>query len=189
MKINMDVIIRDDNPLLREKSVDVTLPLSAEDKELLTAMITYVRDSRDEELAEKENLRPAVGLAAPQVGVLKRMIAVVVDEWKNDDEVILHEFALVNPRIVAHSEAKSMLSNGEGCLSVDEVIDGYVPRFARIRVRGYDLLREQHVEIKAHGYLSIVLQHEIDHLNGIMFYDHINKEEPWKPIENALLID
>ena len=53
MKINMDVIIRDDNPLLREKSVDVTLPLSAEDKELLTAMITYVRDSRDEELAER----------------------------------------------------------------------------------------------------------------------------------------
>ena len=87
MKINYDTIIKDINPVVRQKSEPVKLPLSDEDRILLMDMLTYVKDSQDEEKAEAENLRPAVGIAAIQLGVPKKMLAVVVpDEDGNDME-------------------------------------------------------------------------------------------------------
>ncbi len=189
MKINSDTIIHDDNPLLRQKSVEVSLPLTIEDKQILASLIEYVQKSRDPQIAQEENLRAAVGLAAPQIGVLKRLIAVVVDEVVNEDTIQTHQYALANPKIIAHSEKKCMLENGEGCLSVDRVVEGYVPRYARIRVKGFDLLQNKMVEIKAREYLSVVIQHEIDHLDGVLFYDRIDQKEPWKKDEKDLLID
>ena len=78
MKITPEMIILDTDPIIRTKSEKVTIPLSEEDKELLDAMITYVRRSQDDEIAEAEHLRPAVGIAAIQLGIPKQLIAVSV---------------------------------------------------------------------------------------------------------------
>ena len=76
-------IIKDSNPKMRQRSQEVALPLSREDKELLDSMLYYLKKSQDEEYARKHNIRPGVGLAAIQVGVLKRMFVVYI---KTDDE-------------------------------------------------------------------------------------------------------
>ncbi len=174
MVLNNDHIIHDDDPRIRENSADVTLPLSEEDRELLLAMYNYVKDSQDEELCEKRNLSPAVGLAAIQVAQPKKMIAVVVE----DEEGNAHEWALVNPKIISRSAKQAWLADGEGCLSVPDAHPGIVPRAERIKVRAYDLLTDQNVVIQANGYTAIVLQHEIDHLTGVLYYDHIGKGIP-----------
>ena len=83
---------------------------------------------------------------------------------------------------------KSYLAAGEGCLSVDESIPGYVPRYARITVKGTDLEGNE-IKIRLKGLPGIVFQHEIDHLNGIMFYDHINKHDPYTEIPDAVPIE
>lgn len=183
MKITCDNIILDTNPLIRQKSQKVDLPLNDEDKELLQAMLTYVRNSQDDEIAQADNLQPAVGIAAIQVGVPKQMIAVVVPNEDGVDEV-----ALANPRIISESVQNAYLDNGEGCLSVKETHEGHVFRHARIKVRGYDLITDQNVTFSAEGYFGICLQHEIDHLSGILYYDHIDPEDPWKSDEEAEVI-
>ena len=96
---------------------------------------------------------------------------------------------MVNPKIVSNSIEKSYLSSGEGCLSVPDEHQGYIYRSARIKVKGYDLIQDKEIEIKASGYLAIVLQHELDHFKGILFYDHINKKDPFIVDPNALVIE
>lgn len=183
MKINSETIILDSNPVLRTKSKKVELPLSAEDQALLEDMLQYVKDSQDEEIAKEQGLQPAVGIAAIQLGIPKQMIAVVVPE-----EDVVYEAALVNPRIISESVQNSYLENGEGCLSVKDEHPGHVFRHARIRVKGYDLIQQKMVTIKAEGYFAIALQHEIDHLSGILYYDRIDPEEPWKEDAEAEVI-
>lgn len=178
MKITIEQIISDQDPRIRSKSEKVDLPLSAENKELLEAMLTYVRDSQDAEKAEAENLQPAVGIAAIQLGIPKQMIAIVVPDPDNEEENL--EFALVNPKIISESVQNSYLENGEGCLSVPNMHEGHAFRHARIKVRAYDLLRDENVIISAKGFLAICLQHEIDHLSGILYYDRIDPNDPWK---------
>jgi len=190
MRLSMNDVIKDSDPLIREKSMEVKLPLSKEDEDLLYAMYQFVADSTDDEKVEKYNLRPAVGLAAVQVGVLKRMIAVVVRDYdEQGNEIHVDEYALVNPKIISHSAQYSYLANGEGCLSVDDIHEGIVPRHARIQVRGYDLLTKQEVQFRMKGYTAIVLQHEIDHLDGILYYDHINKIKDPRVLKEAIAID
>lgn len=182
--ITMDNIIRDGHPTLRAVAQEVTLPASNEDKEILKSLLEYVKNSQDKEIAEKYQLRAGIGLAAPQINVSKRMIAIHL----NDEKGVLHSYALFNPKIISHSVERTYLSSGEGCLSVDEAIPGYVPRYARITVKAVTLDGEE-VKLRLKGMLAIVFQHEIDHLNGIMFFDHINKEDPFKPIDSATAID
>ena len=79
MKINLDSILIDPHPLLRAKAQPVTTPLSKVDQKVIMAMRKYVHDSKNEDLAEKEKLRPAVGLAAPQIGVSKQLIVVEIE--------------------------------------------------------------------------------------------------------------
>lgn len=177
--INKDTIIIDPNPVLRGKAKPVTFPLTEEDKETLLKMLQYVRDSQDDELAALNNLQPAVGIAAPQIGISKQMFAVSVYLPAKDDEFELHEYALINPKLVAHSEKKAALANGEGCLSIRDEHQGLVPRHQRVRIKAYDLLQEKEVTIQLLNYLAIVIQHELDHLNGVLFYDYINSEDPW----------
>ena len=62
-------------------------------------------------------------------------------------------------------------------------------RAARIKVKGFDLLRNEEIVISASGYLAIVLQHEMDHFNGTLFYDHINVTNPWQEIPDAKVIE
>ena len=112
------------------------------------------------------------------------MLAVVVPNEEGVDE-----YALVNPRIVSESVQRAYLKNGEGCLSVENEHEGIVPRAARITVKGYDLLQKQEITIKAKNYLAIVLQHEIDHFSGTLFYDRINKQDPWREDPTAIVIE
>lgn len=187
--ITTDNIIKDPNPLLRQKSKKVNFPLSQEDQELITLLYEYVIQSTDPELAEKYNLQPAVGIAAPQIGILKQMCAVVVGEYDNEGELIkTNEYVLVNPVILSKSTRQAALREGEGCLSIKEEHPGLVYRSEKIKVRAYDGLTQQMVTFSATGYLAIVIQHEIDHLNGILFYDRINEGNPDYEIENSILI-
>lgn len=189
MKINLDSILIDPHPLLRAKAQPVTTPLSKVDQKVIMAMRKYVHDSKNEDLAEKEKLRPAVGLAAPQIGVSKQLIVVEIETIDEQGEPSLIEYALANPKIIAHSPFYSALATGEGCLSVLEAKPGYVHRYLRVRIDAYDCINNQQIEIKASGYLAIVLQHEIDHLNGILFYDYIDQENPWLAKENTTIIE
>ncbi len=180
----MNNIIREGHPSLRKIAQEVNLPPRDEDKMILASMLEYVINSQNPEIASKFGLRPGIGLAAPQINVSKRMIAVHVF----DDKGILYSYALFNPKIVSHSLEKSYLTSGEGCLSVDRAVPGYVPRYARVTVSGITLNGEE-VKLRLKGLPAIVFQHEIDHLNGIMFYDHIDNNNPFNPIPDAVPIE
>ncbi|MBQ6560167.1 MAG: peptide deformylase [Erysipelotrichaceae bacterium] len=182
MLINNDTIIKDDDERIRMKSEDVSFPVPKEDKELLMEMMDYVDKSTDEEIAEKENLRAAVGISAIQLGIPKKLTAIII---KDDEGNKVFEYALVNPKIVSQSVEKAYLEAGEGCLSVEVEHQGYVYRSARVKVRAYDLLKEDYIEIKAEDYLAIVLQHELDHFKGILFYDRIDQKNPFHKEDNA----
>lgn len=109
-----------------------------------------------------------VGLAAPQVGVLRRLIIVSIPagfEHEDDPEIKL---TLVNPEII---KASGRQVGPEGCLSIPNWV-GDVPRAMNVTVRARDL-QDREVRIKAHGFLARVLQHEIDHLDGILFIDRV----------------
>lgn len=186
MLINNDTIIKDDNDLIRQKSSDVSMPLSQEDRNLLLDMLKYVDDSTIEEIAEKQNLRPAVGISAIQVGIPKKMTAVIL---KDGEGKKVYEYALVNPKIISNSVEKTYLATGEGCLSVAEDHKGYVYRSARVKVKGFDILQNKEVIIKADGYLAVVLQHELDHFKGVLYYDHINKANPEYADPDAIVIE
>ena len=185
MFITNDVILPDTHPALRQKCEPVKLPLSDEDREIIMGMMEYVRNSHDPEMQEKYNLRGAVGLAAPQIGVLKQMIAVGIPY--DDDEDL--EFAFVNPKIISNSVQQTYLKMGESCLSVPKDHEGYVKRYARITVKGFDVLQNKEITVRLSGYEAIVLQHEIDHLSGTLYYDHINKNNPFTPITNAVVVE
>mgnify|MGYP000450220410 FL=1 len=188
--ILMKDIIDDHHPLIREISKPVEMPVSEEDEKLLLDMHEFLVNSQDEEMSKKYQLRPAVGIAAVQLGILKRMCAIHVLTYDDEGNIKkADDYALVNPKIVSYTEKQSYLKDGEGCLSVNDDVDGYVPRHAKVTVKGYDVLTHQDVTIVARGFLSICLQHELDHFDGKLFYDHINKEYPLVPIENAMVIE
>ncbi|GAB4072274.1 peptide deformylase [Barrientosiimonas marina] len=182
--ITMDDIVREGNPALSKKTEDVPLPPSDEDIQLLNDMLTFLKNSQDEETAEQYNLRPGVGLAAPQLGLNKRMCAVHFEDAKEK----LYSYGLINPKVVSHSVEQAYLTDGEGCLSVDRDVEGYVPRSARVTVKAIGTDGKE-LKLRLRGYPAIVVQHEIDHLHGIMFYDHINTENPFATPNNARPID
>ncbi|WP_078381060.1 peptide deformylase [Sutcliffiella halmapala] len=177
-------IIKEGHPTLRIVAKEVPLPPTLEDVETLNLMMQYLQNSQNPDIANAYNLRPGVGLAAPQINVPKRMIAVhIADETGKQ-----HSYALFNPKIVSHSVEKSYLTTGEGCLSVERDVPGFVPRYARITVKATTVQGED-IKLRLKGLVAIVFQHEIDHLNGVMFYDHINKQDPFQAPENAIPIE
>lgn len=178
--ITMKDVIREGDPVLRQKAQEVELPPTEEEKETLEAMLQFVKNSQNETLAQKYELRPGIGIAAPQIGVSKRMFAT----YLTDEHDKLYSYALINPKIVSHSVEVSYLDNGEGCLSVDRDVEGIVPRHARITVKGYDLY-QGHVKLRLRDLPAINFQHEIDHLDGILFYDHINPNNPYLIPKNS----
>ncbi|WP_173916616.1 peptide deformylase [Halobacillus sp. Marseille-Q1614] len=182
--ITMDDIVREGHPALRKVTEEVDLPPSNEDKETLEEMLQYLKNSQDEQVCDRYGLRPGVGLAAPQINVNKKMMAVHFADL-NDK---LYSYGIFNPRIVSHSVEKTYLSTGEGCLSVDREVPGYVPRYRRITVKGTDLEGNE-LKLRLKDYAAIVFQHEIDHLHGIMFYDHIDQADPFKEPEGAKPVD
>lgn len=180
-------IVKDNVPSLRALSKEVALPLSAQDKQTLDEMLEYLKLSQDEEYRKKHpSCREGVGLAAPQIGVNKRMLVISYPTGEEDRPLV--EYQLVNPKIVVNSIRKAFLAAGEGCLSVDQEHPGRVYRDFKIVVEAYDAKAGQEVKITARGYDAIVLQHEIDHLDGILFYDRIDKNDPFKSIPDAVEI-
>jgi peptide deformylase len=110
---------------------------------------------------------PGIGLAAIQVGVPQRVVT--LDLAKKDEPK--QPLVVINPELVWSSEERSTYE--EGCLSIPEFYEE-VERPAQVKVRYTDLDGQAH-EVEANGLLATCLQHEIDHLNGILFIDHISK--------------
>ena len=137
-------------------------------------MIKHLTYSQIEEYEKQYNLRPGMGLAFPQVGINKRLI-VIVNEYQKGK---FDNYVVINPKIVSHSEERIAADAGEGCLSVNREVEGHVPRFARATITGLDLDGNP-IKIRAREDLSIAFQHEIDHLDGILFYDRINPKKPF----------
>ena len=157
-------IITTPDPRLRKKSIHAR----QEDPEVIEAIETM----RAECLAwEKEHPHElSAAMAAPQLGINKRVI-IVRDDL--DDKENNHFTALLNPEIIK-LEGKTV-SDYEGCLSIPYLYAS-VPRPDRVRVKA-ELEDGTPVRIKADGFLSRTLQHEIDHLEGILFIDHV-KDDP-----------
>ena len=155
----------------------------------------FLRNSQNPAMVDKMQLRPGVGLAANQLDIAKKIIAVLIpndpEVDENGNEVAPKEAyklaeIMYNAKIVSHSVQDAAIESGEGCLSVDREVPGLVIRHARVTVEYYDKNNKKH-KIRLKDFPSMCVQHEIDHTNGIMFYDHINEKEPWA-IKDGLLI-
>lgn len=171
----MKDILDEKEKVLHQKSEEVTFPLTKEDKQTIKDIIELLTNSQIPELAEKYNLRPGMGLAAVQLGIKKRYF-VVVHEY---DEGKFDNYVLINPKIVSTSEEMIYVGEGEGCLSVNRETVGIVPRCARVTLEAYDEDGNK-IRVRGREELAIAFQHEMDHLNGIMFTDRIDKKDPFK---------
>ncbi len=176
MKLPEIHILDEKDKRLRLKSKDVSFPLSKEDKKNIKDMLEYLKMSQIEEYREKYNLRAGMGLSYIQMGIPKR-IFVVVDE--DEEQETFENYVLINPKIVSNSEELIYVGEGEGCLSINREVEGIVPRYARITVEAYDI-NGNPFTIRVREELSIAFQHEMDHLNGILFIDHIDPKNPYK---------
>ena len=167
-------------PVLRKVAEDIT-PEYPNLKELIANMFETMVHA------------DGVGLAAPQLDISRRIIAVLLPNPEDENgnspqEAYALKEVMYNPKIVAHSVQDAALADGEGCLSVDRDVPGYVVRHARITVDYFDKNGEKH-RVKLKGYKAIVVQHEIDHINGIMFYDRINETDPFAIKEGMLILE
>lgn len=168
-------ILDEKEKILHEKSKEVVFPLDKEDKKLINEAYEYLRNSQDEELAEKYNLRPGMGLAFVQLGKLKRIFII---SYKEEDGSFT-EYTVINPKVISYSNELVYVEEGEGCLSVNREVEGIVPRHARITV-GYYNEEGKYKEERVREEMAVAFQHEMDHLDGIMFTDKIDKTNPFK---------
>jgi len=168
---------------LRQKAKEVSLPLGEKDKKNIKKIIKHLTYSQIPEYEQKYNLRPGMGLAFPQLGEAKRIIVIVYEY----EEGKFKNYVIVNPKIISHSEELVALETGEGCLSVNREVEGHVPRYARITITGFDEDGNE-IKIRAREELSVAFQHEVDHLNGILFFDRINKKKPFYNEDEIRLI-
>ena len=113
-------------------------------------------------------------LAAPQVGESVQMAALFSSKTTKVKSS-LRKFLLIL-KFFSESVRRTCLAEGEGCLSVDKDIEGYVPRPDKLKIRYYTVDGEEKT-IRLKDYPAIVASHEIDHLNGHLFYDRINKQK------------
>jgi peptide deformylase len=163
-------------PVLRRKA----RPVTKFDKDLQTLIDDMIETMRD---------APGVGLAAPQVGVSERVIVVEyaepeeAEEGEEPKEVEPKLYVMVNPEIVKASQETEV--GVEGCLSIPGLV-GEVERTYEIRIKGQNR-RGQPMKLKAEGWLARIFQHEIDHINGLLFTDHATKVwQPEEPVEDTV---
>lgn len=151
------------NPHLRQRSAKVQLP---------SDNVTRLIDDMTSAALDWEDSRPheiSAALAAVQVDHLERVI-IIRSDFENKD---VREFiTLINPEVVKREG--EIIEDYEGCLSVKDIY-GKVPRHSKVRIRALDTEGNE-VRFKADGFLARVLQHEIDHCNGICFIDHIKEQ-------------
>jgi peptide deformylase len=156
------------DPVLRRKA----RPVSAFDKDLQTLI---------DDMIETMRQAPGVGLAAPQVGISQRLIVVEyadppAEDAQPDAKLVKPKlYVMVNPEIVKTSE--ETVIGVEGCLSVPNLV-GEVERYSMVQVKGQNR-RGQTMKVKAEGWLARIFQHEIDHINGVVFPDRATKV--WTP--------
>ena len=152
-------------PVLRRKAHSVT-KFDRSLQGLIDDMVETMREA------------PGVGLAAPQIGLSERLIVVEYYERQEDEdkeEAPKKVWAVVNPEIVKASE--ETLLGVEGCLSIPNLV-GEVERHAVVHVRGLNR-HGKPMKLKAEGWLARIFQHEIDHLNGVLFTDRATRV--WQP--------
>lgn len=163
-------IIQEGHPTLNKIGTEVAFPLSKEDRDLANEIMEYINNSLDETMATKYQLRPAVGLAAPQLDKSLRMFGIVIPAYEEGADDFIKLF--INPKIISHSEKMIYLSSGEGCLSVAEEVMGFVPRYKKVSIEAYDIDGNKFT-LRLKDYESVVFQHEYDHLDGIVFTSKI----------------
>lgn len=168
-------ILDEKDKRLRALNKDVTFPLNEEKKKLINDMLEHLYYSQIEELSKKYDLRPGMGLAAPQLGINERFFVVCHEE----EEGKFKNYVMINPKMISHSEELIYASEGEGCLSVNRDVEGIIPRYARVTFTGFDVEGNQ-IKYRAREELAIAFQHELDHLNGVLFIDHIDPKNPYK---------
>lgn len=183
-------LVKDTTVSIRQASSEVELPLTPENELVMQKLIDFVRYSQDKVLNQNEIIRPAVGLAASQINANINMFYMKIEIYNNEEtEIVLSfEHALINPKITGYSKEMCHINEGEGCLSVDIDHKGYVPRHYKLTIEGYDYLKQQQVNITARGYEAIVFQHEYNHLEGKLYYDRINNENPFYSEESWIKI-
>ncbi len=152
------------DPVLRRKAHKVT-NFDTDLQVLIDDMVDTLRDA------------PGVGLAAPQVGVSQRVVVIEFQEDEEDDDSPKKLYVIVNPEITQKSEETVM--GIEGCLSIPELV-GEVERHTAITVKALNR-RGQPVKYKISGWLARIFQHEIDHLDGVVYTDRATRV--WKPRE------
>jgi peptide deformylase len=157
------------DPVLRRKARTVT----TFDKNLQTLIDDMVETMRE---------APGVGLAAPQIGLSERIIVVEYFEHPEDEEkedAPKKVWAVINPEIVKPSD--ETVNGVEGCLSIPGLV-GEVDRHTALQIKGLNK-HGKPLKIKAEGWLARIFQHEIDHLNGVLFTDRASRV--WKPEEEV----
>lgn len=182
-----DCIVKEGTPSLYEKCQKVNIPLTSQDIECIRGLYEYMVISAVDELVEQYKIRPGVGIAAPQVGVNKRMFAMNCVDFL-DEKQKQYFFAWINPVILEKSDEMTYLPSGEGCLSVDRNTEGLVtPRHKRIKVKGtvydYKTGKLKNLTLTLEGYPAIVFQHEYDHLDGILYTSKMYPVDELKDIE------
>ena len=154
------------DPILRRKAH----PVSNFDKKLQVLIDDMVETMRE---------APGVGLAAPQVGIGERLIVIEYaeppEEGEEEKEVKPKLYVMANPEIVKASDETVL--GVEGCLSIPGLV-GEVERFSTVQIKGLNR-RGQPMKVKAEGWLARIFQHEIDHVNGVVFPDRATRV--WKP--------
>ena len=175
MKLPNIKIYDETDPRLHQVSKEVTFPLDDETKKLIEDTLVYLEMSQDEDIAEKYDIRAGMGMSFVQMGRLQRIF--VVSEDNGDGTFERH--IVINPELISHSEELIYVGEGEGCLSVNRPVEGIVPRYARVTMEAYDMDGKK-FNIRAREEVAICFQHELDHLNGILFTDHIDPKNPYK---------
>lgn len=173
-----------DDEVVHQKAKEVKMPLDNETRQTILDMIQYLKDSQDDEIAKEYNIRPGVGIAAPQVGISSRFFCIYFQDGEKT-----YEYGLVNPKIISTSAKRAYLVNGEGCLSVPKDMPGHVYRYYKITITGYDVVSNQDVKLRLTGYPAIVFQHEYDHLDGILYIDKIKQSTTFGEEEDAIAIE
>ncbi len=171
-------ILDEKDKRLRTISKDVIFPLQEEEKDIIKNAMENLRYSQIDKYAKKYDLRAGWGLSAIQIGIAKRWFIIVEEQ----DDGSFKEYFFANPRIISNSTEKIYVEQGEGCLSVNREVIGIIPRYARVTIEARDINGNK-FEMRLREDLAICVQHEMDHLQGILFIDRIDKKNPFKDAE------